>query len=132
STKRTASGKRSPRLTSRALVLHFPQRSIVVVATSPAAIGACNFPDRPRAGNLHERHISRVSELRVRIGESEVAHRAIVNQVCGVIRSEANGRRRDDAMYLHNEGLFGFAGAAWRAIRVPALIRLPAVECEAQ
>src|SRR5919204_3737829 len=56
---------------------------------SSRSLLGCDLPDRPGAGNLHERRVRRVYEPRARIGPARVAHRAIVHQVRGAVGPEA-------------------------------------------
>src|SRR6476619_1211614 len=98
-----------------------------------ATIDAADLPDRPRAGNLHQRLVGWILEARALIGVARIAHRAVVDKVCGAVGPEADGGRPVDAADLQNERLLGLAVAARHAIGCIALLVLPlAVEREAQ
>src|SRR5438045_2305918 len=59
---------------------------------------AADPPDRPRAGDLHERRVGRIDERRIGIRAARVAHRAVVDQVGRAVGPEADGRWAVDAV----------------------------------
>src|SRR4249919_952148 len=97
-----------------------------------ATIDAADLPDRARAGNLHQRRVVWILEARALIGVARVAHRAVVDEVGRAVGPEPDGGRTVDAADLQNERLLGLAVAPRRAVGIMPLVRLPAVEREAQ
>src|SRR6185295_15265622 len=98
-----------------------------------ATIDAADLPDRPRAGNLHQRRFFWILKARALIGVARVAHRAIVDEVGCAVGPEPVGGRTVDAADLQNERLLGLAVAPRHAIACLALLVLPlTVEREAQ
>src|SRR6185312_13859205 len=105
----------------------------MVVVVAPAIVDAADLPDRAGAGNLHQRGVRTVGEARPLIGVARVAHRAVVDEIRRAVGPEPDGRRTVDAAHFHDERLLGLTVAPRHAIaRIALLVRLPAIEREAQ
>src|SRR6266850_488641 len=127
--------KKSPQLALRAGFRSAGcYRSIIVLIAAIAV--ARDLPDCSGTRDLYQRQIPTFrgtnDNARIRIGTARIAHRAVVHQVGGAVRPEADGGRAIDATHLADKRLLGFARTFRRAVRVMALIALPAIEGEAR
>src|SRR5215831_10787414 len=108
-----------------------PALSVVVVIVATTATDARDLPDDTGSRDLHERCVSRILELRVRIGAARIADRAVVDQIERAVRPEAQRRRPVDAAQAVGERLVGVGLADRAAVGVMRLRALRAVEREA-
>src|SRR5690349_9729299 len=105
---------------------------VIIPVVAVAAVDAGDLPDHAGPRNLHQRGVCGVMEGGIRIGAARIAHRAVVDEVCGAIGPETDGGGPVDPAQTSCKCLLALALATRRAVRIPGLRCLRAVESKAR